>query len=52
MLVRTTDGGDQIISVRAAPWHDPQGTLEGVVVVAHDITALRQTEREAAARAS
>lgn len=52
MLVRQADGNEQIISVRAAAWLGPRETLEGVVVVAHDVTALRQAERDAAARAS
>jgi len=47
MLVQTAEGHDQVISVRAAPWYEPRGVMEGVVVVAHDITILRQAERAA-----
>ncbi len=52
MRVRLADGSEQIVSVQAAPWYGPPGTIEGVVVVAHDTTLLHQAEQDAAAQAS
>jgi PAS domain S-box-containing protein len=45
------EGHERYISVSAAPIRDSQGHVAGAVAVSHDVTALRQAEREATARA-
>lgn len=51
MRVRDAEGRDQLILGSAAPFYDEGGQMQGVVGTAHDITALRQAEAEAALRA-
>ncbi len=45
-------GAERYISVSAAPFTAEQGGVGGVVAVLHDVSALRRSEREAAAQAS
>lgn len=46
------DGREALLMSSAAPIVDPEGNVEGVVALAHDVTGLRHAERESAARAS
>lgn len=46
------DGQDHSALASAAPFYDAQGKMEGVVLITHDISQLRQSEREVASRAS
>jgi PAS domain S-box-containing protein len=52
MRIATPQGQDQYISASAAPLHDLSGNIEGAILISHDVTALRTSEREAAARAT
>ncbi|MBA2286887.1 MAG: PAS domain S-box protein [Ktedonobacteraceae bacterium] len=47
-----SDGKSRYISVSAAPLRDSSGNIEGAIAITHDISALHQSEREAAQRAS
>ncbi|MDQ2715847.1 MAG: ATP-binding protein [Chloroflexota bacterium] len=47
-----SDSKSRYISVSAAPLRDSRGKIEGAIAITHDISALRQSEREAAQRAS
>lgn len=49
---RHADGNIRSVSASAAPLHDSEGKLDGVVLITHDITALRASQREVVARAS
>jgi PAS domain S-box-containing protein len=46
------EGCTRYLLTSAAPFRDRDGQVEGVVAIAHDVTALRSAERSAAARAS
>ena len=46
------EGQDIYALLSAAPLFDIQGKVDGVVLITHDISALHQTERERALRAS
>jgi PAS domain S-box-containing protein len=48
----TSEGIKFVVSVNAAQFRTPEGTTEGVVTIAHDITAFRQAEEDAAIRAA
>jgi PAS domain S-box-containing protein len=48
---RAADGHDRFISVSAAPLRGAQGDVEGIIAITRDVSALRRSEREAAARA-
>ncbi|GIX46297.1 MAG: PAS domain-containing sensor histidine kinase [Candidatus Tectimicrobiota bacterium] len=37
-------GGEQVLSIHAAPWGNGQGNVAGAVVVLHDVTDLRRLE--------
>ncbi len=49
---RHADGDIRYASASAAPLHNSEGELDGVVLITHDITALRASQKEVAARAS
>ncbi len=46
------DGRDRFSTISAAPLHDTEGTIDGAVLITHDITDLYLSEREAATHAS
>jgi PAS domain S-box-containing protein len=52
LIYFTSEGTKFVVSVNAAQLRTPEGTIEGVVTIAHDITALRQAEEDAAIRAA
>ncbi len=45
-------GRDRYLVTNAAPFRDAEGHIEGVVLIWHDVSALRQAEQMATARAS
>jgi signal transduction histidine kinase len=49
---RGPDAQERIVQVSAAPYRTAAGQIDGVVTVSHDIAALREAEREAAAHAN
>lgn len=51
VLLRGVAGRDERMLVNAAPFYDEAGRLDGVVTLASDISALREAQQEAAARA-
>src|SRR5438270_1063136 len=44
-------GRERVLITNAAPFYNPEGQVEGAVLISHDVSALREAEREAAARA-
>ncbi|HEY7023131.1 MAG TPA: PAS domain S-box protein [Ktedonobacterales bacterium] len=48
MVLRDAEQHDQYILTSSAPFYDLTGELRGAVALAHDVTALRRAEREAA----
>jgi PAS domain S-box-containing protein len=44
-------GHERVLITNAAPFYNPEGQVEGAVLISHDVSALREAEREAAARA-
>ncbi|GAC1621266.1 MAG: hypothetical protein NVS4B7_13120 [Ktedonobacteraceae bacterium] len=52
MCIINPQGQEQYISANAAPLHDLHGKIEGAILISHDVTKLRKSEREAAARAN
>ena len=46
MLSHPTVGENRYLLTNAAPFYDSQGTLEGCVVVAHDVSTLREANRK------
>ena len=48
MVRRDAEQPDQYILTSSAPFYDLTGELRGAVALAHDVTALRKAEREAA----
>src|SRR5439155_20252282 len=44
-------GHEHILITNAAPFYNAEGQIEGAVLISHDVSALRQAELEAAARA-
>ncbi len=52
IIFRDADGNDRQALLSAAPLVNPQGTIDGVVLVTRDVTALRQAEREQQNRAA
>lgn len=46
MVYHLPNGQERIAITRAAPFYNAQGAIEGVVTISHDITELRQAERE------
>ena len=49
--LRDAQGHEHILITNAAPFYNAEGQVEGAVLISHDISALRQAELEAAARA-
>src|SRR5436305_7031163 len=49
--LRDALGHERILITNAAPLYNPEGQIEGAVLIFHDVSALRQAELEAAARA-
>lgn len=45
MLSHPTEGENHYLLTNAAPFYDSQGALEGCVVVAHDVSTLREANR-------
>ena len=50
--LRDALGHERILITNAAPLYTPEGQIEGAVLISHDVSALREAELEAAARAS
>ena len=50
MRALDSQGNDLYTLISAAPLRDPQGKIDGVVAITHDISALRQSELTAAIR--
>src|SRR2546421_1436607 len=46
------EGQDRFASLSAAPLHDAQGNIDGVIAITHDFTTLHQSQREAEVRAN
>jgi PAS domain S-box-containing protein len=46
------EGREHCLVTNAAPFYDAEGRIEGVVLIWHDVSALRQAEQVATARAS
>lgn len=42
MLYRNEDGQDRYVTVNAAPFHNAEGRIEGVVLIWHDVTEARR----------
>ena len=49
---RDPGGRERYLVTNAAPFCDAEGRIEGVVLIWHDVSALRQAEQTATARAS
>src|SRR5947209_1526826 len=49
--LRDAQGHERILITNAAPFYNAEGQIEGAVLISHDVSALRQAELEAAARA-
>ncbi len=49
---RDPGGRERSLVTNAAPFHDAEGRIEGIVLIWHDVSALRQAEQTATARAS
>jgi len=49
--LRDEQGHERILITNAAPFYNAEGQIEGAVLISHDVSALRQAELEAAARA-
>ena len=49
--LRDALGHERILITNAAPLYTPEGQIEGAVLISHDVSALREAELEAAARA-
>src|SRR6266568_5921693 len=49
--LRDAQGHEHILITNAAPFYNAEGQIEGAVLISHDVSALRQAELEAAARA-
>jgi two-component system, OmpR family, phosphate regulon sensor histidine kinase PhoR len=45
------EGREHCLVTNAAPFHNAEGRIEGVVLIWHDVSALRQAEQAATARA-
>ncbi|HYL43865.1 MAG TPA: ATP-binding protein [Ktedonobacteraceae bacterium] len=52
MCYQDRRGIGHYVKTTAAPFFSAQGSVEGVVVISHDITTLRQAERDASERAN
>jgi PAS domain S-box-containing protein len=52
LVTRDSADGERFLLVGAAPFYDAVGQVEGAVSVTHNITSLRQAERQAAEHAS
>jgi PAS domain S-box-containing protein len=46
LIARTRDGSETEVSFNATTFHDRDGTLQGVIAAARDITKLRRMERK------
>ena len=49
--LRDALGHERILITNAAPLYNPEGQIEGAVLISHDVSALREAELEVAARA-
>ena len=52
VMVFTSEGGDRLLNVTAAPIRDAEGRIGGGVMVMRDVTERRMLEREMAERAA